>query len=177
MRMLPADAPVELLHWPAQAESRPALARNGVPCLLLVAAGAGLPGPIAPTEDWVRLPADERDVAARAQALCLRLARSAAEPPRVADGVVTHGERRAELTDAEATALALLLDAGGVVSREELTDAVWPHGAQGSRSLEALVYRLRVRLADVNIHVRTVRGRGYVVDAGPIAASRAEDAP
>jgi hypothetical protein len=176
MHTLPAAAPVELLHWPADAASRAVLARGGVPCLLLVAAEAEPPRSIGPTEDWVRLPADERDVAARARALCGRLARGATERPSVADGVVTRGSRRVDLTDAESQALGLLLGTAGVVSRRDLSAAVWPAGPPGPRSLEALVYRLRVRLTDLNIQILAVRGRGYVIDTGAVAGRSPEPA-
>jgi DNA-binding response OmpR family regulator len=146
------------------------LARRGVPCLLLVAVDAELPVVIGPTEDWVRLPADERDVAVRAQSLCRRLASAAADRPHVADGVVAHAGRKAPLSSAEATVLRLLLDSEGrVVSRAQLEAAAWPGGAPSRRSLDSLVYRLRRRAAAVNIHVLAARGRGFTVDVGPLA--------
>lgn len=166
--MLPEEAPVELLHWPRNEEQRQTFTRRGVPCLLLVAAGAELPESISINENWVRLPADERDVAARAQDLCRRLARAAAAQPQIDAGMVTHGGRRAQLSATEASALAVLLNANGtVVSREQLAVAVWPGGQPSARSLDALLYRLRRRVAAVNIHVLASRSRGFAVDLGP----------
>jgi hypothetical protein len=167
---LPLVTPVELVRWPRDDARRVLLARRGVPCLLLVAAGAELPATIGPTEDWVRLPADERDVSVRAQSLCHRLARAAADRPRVGDGVVTHAGRQAPLSAAEATVLEVLLDeTGSVVSRGKLEAAVWPDGPPSPRSLDALLYRLRRRAAGVNVHVLAARGRGFTVDVGPLA--------
>jgi hypothetical protein len=173
---LPPIAPVELVHWPRDEAHRALLARCGVPCVLLVAADADVPDSIGPTEDWVRLPADERDVGMRAQNLCWRLARAAAEQPRVADGVVVHAGLRAPLSATEARALEVLLDAAGrVVSRRRLEAAVWPEGRPSPRSLDALLYRLRRRLAAVNIHVLAARGQGFSVDVGALAVeSRAK---
>jgi DNA-binding response OmpR family regulator len=174
MAQLPPDAPVELVHWPRDAARREALARGGVSCLLLVARGAQLPDAVATTEDWVRLPADERDVVVRARSLCRRLARAAAELPIVEDGFVLHAGHRAQLSEAEAAAMQCLLEAAGsVVSREALSAAVWPAGPPSERSLDALLNRLRQRTSALNIHLRAERGRGYAVDVGPVAA----DAP
>lgn len=176
MAQLPPDAPVELVHWPRDDARRQALARGGIPCLLLVAPGAPLPEAVGPTEDWVRLPADERDVVVRARSLCRRLARAAAEQPTVEDGLVVHAGHRAQLSEAEAAALRLLIDAAGtVVSRHALSAAVWPDGAPSPRSLDALLYRLRQRTAALNVHVRVARGKGYAVDIGPLATD--ESAP
>jgi hypothetical protein len=170
MASLPPEAPVELVHWPRDESRRTLLARRGVPCLLLVQPGAALPDSIGPTEEWLRLPADERDVAVRAESLCRRLARAAAEQPLIEGGVVVHAGRRAPLSAAEATALAVLLDAvGTVVPRARLEAAVWPDGAPNARSLDALLYRLRRRAAAVNIHVHTARRIGYTIDVGPVA--------
>jgi DNA-binding response OmpR family regulator len=106
----------------------------------------------------------------RAEGLCRRLARDAAESPRVAHGVVVHGGLRASLSVAEATVLEVLLGASGaVVPRPQLESAVWPDGPPSTRSLDALLYRLRRRIAAVNIHVATARGLGYTVDTGPLA--------
>jgi hypothetical protein len=171
MVTLPAAAPVELLHWPREGERRALLAARGIPCLVLVAADAELPASIGPTEDWVRLPADARDVGARAQALCRRLSRAGAQQPRVGDGAVVHAGARATLSAAETTALQMLLAAGGrMVSRSELEAAIWPSGRPSRRSLDSLMYGLRRRVAAVNIHVVAARGYGFVVDAGPLVA-------
>lgn len=170
MAVLPPVGPVELVHWPRDELRRVLLARRGVPCLLLVAAEAELPASIGATEDWVRLPTDERDVSARALGLCRRLAHDAAELPRVEQGLVVHAGRRTPLSAAEAKALEVLLDASGaVVSRRQLEAAVWPDGPPSIRSLDALVYRLRQRVGAVNIHVVAVRGLGFAVDTGPLA--------
>jgi DNA-binding response OmpR family regulator len=177
MASLPPDSPVELVHWPRDDAQRGVYAREGVPCILLVAEDAELPRSIGATEDWIRLPADERDVAVRAQNLCRRLARTAAELPRVGDGAVVHGGRSAPLSDVEARALEVLLESvGAIVPRERLTAAVWPDGPPSPRSLDSLLYRLRLRIAEVNIHVLAARGRGFIVEVGsPVLARDAVD--
>ena len=64
---------VAVLHWPAQADEAEALAADGRPRLLLVAPDADPPVSRDPLCEWVRLPADERDVAARILLLTRRL--------------------------------------------------------------------------------------------------------
>src|SRR5262245_57590085 len=83
-----AVAGVELVRWPAEAGRREQLAARGVPRLVLVEAGERLP-PIDRDEDWIRLPADERDVWARMRNLQLRQAHRSAQPSLrdIADGV------------------------------------------------------------------------------------------
>ena len=63
---MPTPVEVALLHWPRDAAARAHLAAAMLPRLLLVPAGEEPPQPGDEMEDWIRLPADERDVAARA---------------------------------------------------------------------------------------------------------------
>jgi hypothetical protein len=69
---------VELIHWPTDLARRDHLAAAGQPRLLLVAPDALPPAVIDATEDWVRLPSDEREVALRIQHL-LRMATTRAD--------------------------------------------------------------------------------------------------
>jgi len=62
----------------------------------------------------------------------------------------------------------LLLDAGRVVSADQLLDRLW-HGAppeSGRRTLHTYVARLRGRLTPFDVHIVT-RGAGYAIDIGP----------
>ena len=54
---------------------------------------------------------------------------------------------------------------GAVVSRDALTRAGWPDGAPGRNALDVHVLRLRRRLATVELAIRTVRSRGYLLEA------------
>ncbi len=69
--------------------------------------------------------------------------------------------------------LQLLFDAGGAVcSRDEIVDVVWP-GTEGigvsEQAIDALIRRLRDRLAELDPHnyVATVRGHGFKLDNPP----------
>jgi hypothetical protein len=167
-----ADAafPVELVHWPRERARRDALAKAGVPRLLLVAPGERPPIPLAVGEDWIRLPADERDTWARARNLARRAAADAAEVPRVDPdtGWLVRGGRTVALSEGESAVLRALLDPPGrVVPRGELEAVVWPQGAPSSRSLDDVVYRLRRRVAEVGVVVSSSRTRGFLVEPGP----------
>ncbi len=71
------------------------------------------------------------------------------------------------LSPAQFVLLALMIDAdGAVVTRERVIQAVWPDAAGGvtDQALDALVYRLRERLAELDAdhtYVLTVRGHGF----------------
>jgi hypothetical protein len=60
---------VALVPWPAEATRAETLALAARPRLLLVAADAAPPDVRDVLEDWVRVPADERDVEVRARRL------------------------------------------------------------------------------------------------------------
>ncbi len=76
------DVPVALVPWPEDDDALDVLAVTGRPRLLLVAAGAEPPEVRDPLEDWIRVPADDRDVEVRAR----RLARIATARRSPANG-------------------------------------------------------------------------------------------
>jgi hypothetical protein len=157
---------VELIHWPRDAVLRGNLARAGIARLLLVEIGVEAPESIGVDEDWVRLPADEREIWTRAE----RLGRLAADldrelPVLHAGRILTHGSGTVVLSRKEATVVRLLLDPiGSVVTREALAEALWPDGPPPSGyALDALVARLRRRLAGLHVCIRSVRTKGFLV--------------
>jgi DNA-binding response OmpR family regulator len=63
----------------------------------------------------------------------------------------------------------LYTHANNVVSRDEIARTVWPEaaGAVSEQAIDALVRRLRDRLAEGNPHhqyIVTVRGHGFMLD-------------
>jgi DNA-binding winged helix-turn-helix (wHTH) protein len=60
--------------------------------------------------------------------------------------------------------------AGRVCSRDEIVGAVWPEAVEGAvsdQAIDALVRRLRERIAEVDCHhqyIMTVRGHGFRLD-------------
>lgn len=158
---------VERLPWPDARARRRELAAAGRPRLLLVAADAAPPVAADDLEDWVRLPAPTDDVEARVLGLLRRLEARRRVRPRVdLDGVLRHGERSTVLSEAEARLARVLVDRlGAVVSRPALERAGWPGGHVARNTLDVHVHRLRRRLPAVELHLRTVRSRGYVLEA------------
>jgi hypothetical protein len=156
---------VELLQWPADAERREQLRLEGQPRLLLVGPDV-YPPALSELEDWIRLPADERDLYARLQ----RLSRNAAggfEPGDVQvdeHGLVTWRGARVVLPDVEAAMMRVLAEAPErVVTRERLMQAAWPEGGRRGHSLDSRVFTLRRRLARIGLTLDTVRNHGFLL--------------
>jgi DNA-binding response OmpR family regulator len=160
------------LSWPTDEARRAELRAAAIPRLLLV--DAHTPPPVASDglEDWIRVPADEVDLRARIAALELRSAvQDRVEPLVDDDGVLHVGADWVALSPVEAQLVsALLTRFGAVVSRDSLSRAAWPDGAPGGNALDAHLVRLRRRVASVGLAIRTVRSRGFVLDASPEVA-------
>ena len=156
---------VALLHWPRDREDRERLARALLPRLLLVSEGQPPPGTGDPMEDWIRLPADERDVAARLHALSERATASLDQIVVVDDCCLRRSAATVSLSPNEASFARLLVAAsGGVVPRAALAAAVWGRDADPSaRSLDDLAYRLRRRIEVLGLDVVTARTRGFAL--------------
>lgn len=155
---LSADS-VALVQWPGDDERRTQLASARVPCLLLVDPEVA-PPVVDPWEDWVRLPADERDVSIRLRALVQRVCR----PELVDDAILRNGYGAVMLTTRESTIARLLLQAEGrLIPRERLEVALWPGGPPSPRALDDLVFRLRRRVRPLRLDIYSARGRGYVL--------------
>jgi hypothetical protein len=153
------DAPVQLLRWPLESDRRDRAAER--PCLWLLPPGE-LPPVRSPGEDWIRLPADERDIAARLQRLAAR-ARPGGELVVDADGQVVHAGRSILLPPIEAALLRVLAAAPGrLVTRAQLVEAGWSDAPQG-RALDSRIHALRGRIGPLELVIHTVRGRGFVL--------------
>lgn len=166
VRSPPMD--VELVRWPAEQERRARLQRARLPRLLLVADGDAPPPPPDCLEDWVRVPAAEAELEARVAAVLVRTGRHDRTPEPVLDddGVLRVGAAWVALPPVEARLAAVLLARhGAVVSRDALAKAGWPGGAPGRNALDVHVVRLRRRLAGVGLAIRTIRSRGYLLEA------------
>jgi DNA-binding response OmpR family regulator len=158
---------VVLLRWPAEADRRGPLREAGVPRLLLVEDGPP-PTPADCLEDWIRVPADDADVRARMEAVTARVTHHVAPdvPDLDVDGVLRYAGSWVSLPPVEARLTTALVDRfGAVVGREALARAGWPEGAPGRNALDVHVLRLRRRLATVGLSIKTVRSRGYLLEA------------
>lgn len=161
---------VELVRYPGEAERLATLRARGVPRLLLVEDDADPPVLADDGEDWIRIPADPRDLQARLAGMARRLLDAhVAEPLLDDDGVLRHAAGWVSLPPVEARLAQALLDRfGAVVSRDTLESRGWPAGSPGRNALDVHVLRLRRRLASVDLVIRTVRSRGYLLERSSV---------
>ena len=173
--MLPTFPPMDvvLLRWPLERQRRDELVAEGRLRLLLVDEGSEPPVSEDLYEDWVRVPAPDADVQFRIEGLRRRWAVKAGTVPELdPDGLLRHEGRWVSLPPVEARLMASLLDRfGAVVSREQLAKTGWPRGAPGRNALDVHMLRLRRRIAPVGLAIKTVRSRGYLLEADSKAAA------
>ncbi|CAN5481497.1 hypothetical protein BH20ACT2_BH20ACT2_23380 [soil metagenome] len=156
---------VTQLRWPDEQRRRAQFRDVGALVLLVVGEGTAPPADLAGTEDWIRLPAGDADVAARIDGLRRRGGGVLAPPDLDDDGLLRVDGRWVSLPPVEARLnRALLGRFGAVVSRDTLAGAGWPAGAPGRNALDVHVLRLRRRVAGVDLAIRTVRSRGYLLE-------------
>jgi hypothetical protein len=158
---------VLLVRWPSEAEQRARLAERNIPRLLLVDDGIPPPDALDCLEDWIRLPASETDVRARIDGLQTRAKAHLRIVPEIdGHGVLRYGTGWVSLPPVEARlADALIERFGAVVGRDTLRRSVWPGSSPGRNVLDVHVLRLRRRLAPLALAIRTVRSRGYMLEA------------
>lgn len=117
-------------------------------------------------DDFMKKPFDSDELLLRIQAVLRRTQRGVS--PSVgtlsidADRfVVYENSKELSLSKKEYTLLALLMESEGkTVSKEMITDALWPHNASGSDgSIRVLINRLKQELSSAEI--QNVRGIGY----------------
>lgn len=157
---------VEHLRWPAQSAERDDLARRGIACLLLIQDGTEAPATLAPSEDWIRLPASARDIAVRSDQLAERFeARTQPLPVLDRNGVLRVGDRWQAIPPVEGALMTVLIeDFGNVVMRDALIDAAWPGIDVARNALDVRILRLRRRVEPLGLGVRTIRSRGYLLE-------------
>jgi hypothetical protein len=168
---------VALVHWPRDREERDRLARAMLPRLLLVPDGERPPTSGDVMEDWIRLPADERDVATRLHSLSERAERSLDQVSIVDGSCLRRGSITVPLGPSEVSFVEKLVAAHGtVVPRPTLVAAIWGAGTDPTtRGLDDVAYRLRRRIAVLGLDVVTVRGRGFALHMlNPVQAGAAE---
>jgi DNA-binding response OmpR family regulator len=79
------------------------------------------------------------------------------------------GERTIELSAREWAVLEYLLQHGArVVSKQQIIDAILPWGEEMTlNAVEVYISRLRLKIADAGISIRTIRGFGYMLEQIP----------
>ncbi len=123
-------------------------------------------------DDYLVKPFATQELVARVRAL---LRRSSPQPVEVQLGALSlnTASRRAkingnaiELSAREWAVLEyLLLQSSRVVSRQQIIDAILPWGAELTlNAVEVYISRLRLKIADAGIVIRTIRGFGYILE-------------
>lgn len=157
---------IALVSWPDERTRLEGARAAGGPRLVLVAAGAPPPVVEDPLEDWVRVPAPDGDVRARARTLLRRAASRRVPVVDVDTGLLRLGERRVTLSPVESVLASVLCEHfGSVVGRDTLEQAAWPGETPSRNVLDVHVLRLRRRLAPLDLEITTVRSRGYLLQA------------
>lgn len=169
---------VVLVRWPLEAERRSRLTSARIPRLLLIEDDSSPPVAEDCLEDWVRVPAGEAEVRSRLAGLSGRAAAHVVNRPDLdIDGVLRFGDGWVSLPPVEARLTGPLIERfGAVVGRDALSRAGWPDGAPGRNALDVHVLRLRRRLITVGLGIKTVRSRGYLMEASDNRQLRAQQA-
>jgi len=155
---------VALVRWPDDGDRLAALRAAGAPRLLLVAAHAAPPVVVDALEDWLRLPADDAELATRLATLRARGDAGTPAPRLGTDGLLHYRSRWVALSPVEqALAAALTERFGAVVGRDALSKQAWPDGTPTRNALDVHVLRFRRRIAPLGLELRTVRARGYLL--------------
>lgn len=168
---------ITLVRLPEERARLDELRAAGTPRLILVEGDSEPPITTESCEDWIRVPVDERDVIARQEGLRRRLVSPKEDSPILDEaGLLRFDGRWVSIPPMEIRLLGALLDnLGSVVARDELAQVTWPEGAKGRNAVDVHMLRLRRRVAQVGLAIRTVRARGYLIEV-PEGSSAAHQA-
>ena len=162
---------IGVLRWPEEASMLEALRATGSPRLIVVAPGASAPELSECDEDWIRLPSSDEDMRNRLRTLAARASRHPAAPELKGDGRLSFRGHWVVLGEVEeALAIALASRMGEVVRSDELAAVADPPLSGGA--LRVQVMRLRESLSGLDLELRTVRGRGYLMEVAAASGPR-----
>jgi len=155
---------VMLLRWPAESARRARYKAMGVLRILVIEGGA--PAPICSDirEDWVRAPISDADLRARVATLSAKV--EARRLPQIdPHGILRFSGRSTSVSPTETELMECLLrQFETLVPREELHDCLPEQVSEHNRNaLDLHIMRLRRRIRPLGLVIRTVRGRGYML--------------
>jgi hypothetical protein len=158
-------AEVKLIRWPAESARRDQCRALGVLRLLVIEGGARPPVCADVREDWVRAPITPDDLQARIAALQAR-AEVHRRPQVDPNGVLRYCGRSITISPTATDLLERLVREFGVmVSRDELRDCLPDRDGGASRNaLDLHIMRVRKRIRPIGLVIRTVWGRGYLLE-------------
>lgn len=156
---------IRFLRWPHEGPKREPLLQNRIPILWVVESAYPPPECLDPLEDWVRLPLAQDDIDARVACLAQR-ARNEMTPVIGPDNVLYTRQGRLPLADSEAVIMtALVENFQRLVPRKELVECGWGKASDEYRNaLDLRILRLRRRIAPLGLEIKTVWGRGYMLE-------------
>jgi two-component system, OmpR family, response regulator len=151
---------------------------SAIPVLLLTARDAiedRVRGLELGADDYLVKPFATAELVARIKALARR---NTPKPTVLALGNLTLdtdakrariGERVIDLSVREWAVLEYLLQHGArVVSKQQIIDAILPWGDDLTlNAVEVYISRLRLKIADAGVNIRTIRGFGYMLEQTP----------
>ena len=154
---------IAIVWWPEDAGGVDRLRAAGIPRLLLVAPDAEPPVGAYLDEDWMRRPALDDEVRARMSALAARAVPAEAPTPTVSRGRIHYRGRWVSLSDTEQAVAGVLADHfGDIVELPALRNAGGLSLSDGG--VRVHLTRLRKRIKPIDLVIRAVRNRGYVLD-------------
>ncbi|MBQ8878492.1 MAG: response regulator transcription factor [Lachnospiraceae bacterium] len=125
-------------------------------------------------DDYLTKPFGVMELISRVKALLRRTGKEAAEKQLIIGNVCLNDEKHCVTVDGAVCELTykeyellkvLMINAGGVSTREEILDKVWGTDFEGeSRTLDMHIKTLRHKLGESGSMIKTVRNVGYILN-------------
>ena len=146
---------VVVVRWPDERSELERLARHRIPRLLLVEPEAAPPITDDVLEDWIRLPADHRELTSRVESLRRRAGALLTGPLLDRHRRLKFRGRWTNVTPTEERLLVRLADRfDDLVPSGELLTMGWPDQAPSANAVRVTFHRLRARLRPLGLELR-----------------------
>lgn len=164
--MANTETEVKLIRWPAESERRQHYQARGMLRILVIEGRAVPPISDDVREDWVRAPVTDNDLRVRIATLKAK-SHAYRAPSLDANGVLRYCGQVITMSRTETDLLGRLVrDFGRTVPRADLSDCLPDRPTRATRNaLDLHILRLRKRIAPLGLGIRTVWGRGYLLES------------